>query len=123
MRQLETIQTKEKLNQLYAADDKGVGGAPHEYVIVHARHDEEVPAHIQEINFQKGHRNDPEARSGVIDSDLLEIVRDRLKGFQEGEFATDDNARALVHVEEALRFMNKRVEDRINRDVLGSYNK
>lgn len=122
MGQLKTIQTHEKLNEVYAVDDKGVGGANHQYSIVHARDDEEVPANITTIQFQEGSRKDPDSISGVLDPDLLEIVRDRLKGFQKGKFATDDNAEALEHVEEALRCMNKRVEDRINRNVLGTYN-
>ena len=60
---------------------------------------------------------------GVIDTDLLEIVRDRLQCFQNGEFATRENAIALTHIEEALMWMNRRVEDRIERNVLGTDNK
>lgn len=60
---------------------------------------------------------------GVLDTDLLEIVRDRLNDFQNGKFATRENAVALTHIEEALLWMNKRVEDRIERNVLGTNNK
>ena len=59
----------------------------------------------------------------IIYIDLLEIVRDRLKAFQAGDFATEYNAQALVHVEEALMWLNRRVEDRIERQVLGTNNK
>ena len=75
------------------------------------------------ITFQNGARNDENAVNGVLDTDLLEIVRDRLKGFQNGDFATRENAIALTHIEEALLWMNKRVEDRIERNVLGTYKK
>lgn len=50
-------------------------------------------------------------------------MRDRLKGFQQGQFATRENAIALAHIEEALLWMNKRVEDRIERGVLGTNEK
>lgn len=113
MRELKTIQKREKLNRVYAADEKGVGGANHEYVVVCGG----TPV---EIAFQHGPRKDPDSVNGVLDTDLLEIVRDRLIGFQSGEFATRENAIALTHIEEALLWMNKRVEDRIERGVLGT---
>lgn len=122
-RKLETVQTKEVLNTVYAVDEKGVGGANHQYTILHARDDEEVPANLTEISFQTGARKDSNSVSGVLDPDLLEIVRDRLRGFQEGKFATEDNAKALEHVEKALYYMNQRVEKRIERNVLGTYKK
>ena len=75
------------------------------------------------IDFQKGARKDENAQQGVIDSDLLEIVRDRMKCFQEGEFATEYNEKALEHIEQALYWLNKRVEDRAKRNVLGTYEK
>lgn len=116
MRELKTIQKREKLNRVYAADEKGVGGANHEYVVVCGG----TPV---EIAFQHGPRKDPDSVNGVLDTDLLEIVRDRLIGFQSGEFATRENAIALTHIEEALLWMNKRVEDRIERGVLGTNEK
>lgn len=123
MDKLSTIQKRENLNEVYAGE-KGVGGASHDYVIVKAdcaveNNDNEIVT----IHFQKGARKDPDAIHGVLDTDLLEIVRDRLRGFQSGEFATRENACALTHIEEALMWMNKRVEDRIERNVLGTYNK
>lgn len=75
------------------------------------------------IKFQKGPRKEATSQHGVLDTDLLEIVRHRLQCFQAGEFATRENAIALTHIEEALLWMNKRVEDRIERNVLGTYNK
>ena len=69
--------------------------------------------------MQCGSRKEENSIHGVIDSDLLEIVRDRLKSFQAGPFASEYNAKALEHVEEALMWLNRRVEDRIERNVLG----
>ena len=130
MDKLSTIQKRENLNEVYAGE-KGVGGASHDYMIVKAGcvevgedtitvNPEDI---LETIHFQEGARKDPNAMHGVLDSDLLEIVRDRLRGFQSGEFATRENACALTHIEEALMWMNKRVGDRIERNVLGTYEK
>ena len=120
MRELSTIQKREKLNKVYAVDEKGNGGANHRYEI----YTDDIVAEVEDpmavIQFQNGARKLPDSIHGVLDTDLLEIVRDRLKGFQQGEFATRENACALTHIEEALMWMNRRVEDRIERNVLGT---
>lgn len=121
-RLLNTIQKVEKLNVVRAIDEKGPGNANHIYDITavnaNGQHD-----YSTIIKFQKGPRKDPSSTYGVIDTDLLEIVRDRLKGFQAGDFATEDNAKALEHVELALMYLNKRVMDRYERNVLGTNEK
>lgn len=119
MGKLNTIQKREKLNDVIALGEKGNGGAYHNYS-VEIGHDGNY--HVS-IPFQDGARNLEGSRSGVLDTDLLEIVRHRLQSFQKGEFATRENAIALTHIEEALLWMNKRVEDRIERNVLGTMNK
>ena len=124
MRELNTIQKREKLNRVFAVDEPGNGGANHRYKII-SEPDEKNPEQFVDtaIQFQNGPRKEWGSVLGVLDTDLLEIVRDRLKGFQQGEFATRENAIALTHIEETLLWMNKRVEDRIERNVLGTYNK
>ena len=82
MRELSTIQKREKLNTVFAADEAGVGNASHEYAIYPAG----------------------SSREG-------------------GEFSCRENACALTHIEEALMWMNRRVEDRIERQVLGTEKK
>ena len=138
MRKLLTIQKREKLNNVFAVDEPGVGNANHVYAIPDAKFVDEVfldedglvstnscDSHLLHagIYFQHGARKEFESKMGVLDTDLLEIVRDRLKGFQSGEFATEYNAQALLHVEEALMWLNRRVEDRIERNVLGTEQK
>lgn len=121
MKELSTIQKREKLNRVFSIDEKGKGGANHEYLIVS---DKGLNAPKEcKIQFQNGARLEKDSTHGVLDTDLLEIVRDRLQGFQGGEFATRENAIALTHIEEALMWMNRRVEDRIERSVLGTNNK
>lgn len=121
MIKLSTIQKRENLNRVYAIDDKGPGGAHHEYEVCQDGGDKERL--LLTIQMQRGPRKDPESQHGVLDTDLLEIVRHRLQCFQAGEFASRENAIALTHIEEALMWMNRRVEDRIERNVLGTYNK
>ena len=116
MRELNTIQKVEKLNKVFAVDEPGNGGANHLYQIETS--DEDIA-----IQFQNGARKNPNAIHGILDTGLLEIVRDRLKGFQSGDFATEDNAKALEHIEIALMHLNKRVMDRYERNVLGTYEK
>ena len=122
-RKLNTIQKIEKLNNVFAIDEKGVGNANHRYTINRADNDNDDIHAITLINFQNGARKDPNSTEGVLDTDLLEVVRDRLIGFQSGAFATEDNAKALEHIEIDLIYMNKRVMDRYERNVLGTYQK
>lgn len=129
-RQLKKIQKRERLNDVFAIDDKGNGGANHLYAIISKEFPNTQNKYYNEeylvetmIQFQNGARKEEGSIHGVLDTDLLEIVRDRLIGFQQGEFATRENACALTHIEEALMWMNKRVEDRIERGVLGTNNK
>lgn len=117
MRILTTIQKRNKLNDVYAVDEPGAGGACHKYLIA-ANGD-----HLCNIEFQHGPRKDVNSVHGVLDTDLLEVVRDRLTAFQAGEFACDENEQALRHIEEALLWMNLRVENRAERNVLGTNNK
>lgn len=123
MRELSTIQKREKLNRVYASDEKGNGGANHEYLIAGGETGTGQYEVYTTILLQNGARKEENSIHGVIDTDLLEIVRDRLKSFQSGPFATRDNACALTHIEEALMWMNRRVEDRIERNILGKNEK
>lgn len=128
MMKLSTIQKREKLNDVYAVDENGNGGANHRYIICESgatdwccgNNPEGVYADIQ---LQNGARKEEVSIHGVIDTDLLEIVRHRLQSFQAGAFASRENAIALTHIEEALMWLNRRVEDRIERNVLGMNNK
>lgn len=124
-RKLSTIQKQNNLNSIYRMGDVGPGGAYHDYYVVLDGTSKRIDVDDAEvtISFQKGARKDGSANHGILDNDLLEIVRDRLKCFQQGDFACHENEMALIHIEEALMWMNKRAEDRAERNVLGTYNK
>lgn len=129
MKKLSTIQKREKLNDVFAVDEKGPGGANHLYIVYKngsaVLEDDDTSLRgkpedlLLTIQMQCGPRKEADSLPGVIDSDLLEIVRDRLKAFQAGPFSSRENACALTHIEEALMWLNRRVEDRIERNVLG----
>lgn len=133
MRELSTIQKREKLNEVFAVDGAGPGGANHLYMICKAggavltEERDSISAHPEDvmctIQMQCGPRKEADSLHGVIDSDLLEIVRDRLRAFQIGPYSSRENACALTHIEEALMWLNRRVEDRIERNALGQYQK
>lgn len=82
-RKLSTIQKREKLNDVYAMNERGNGGANHTYAVHKCGNTtvfETEPLAV--IQFQDGARKIPDSTPGVLDTDLLEIVRDRLKGFR-----------------------------------------
>ncbi len=103
MYKLNTIQKREKLNEVYVLDDKGPGGANHVYMI--CKKDKDIlDSVLVDINFQKGPRKEGSSTNGILDTDLLEIVRHRLQGFQEGSYACEYNEKALKHIEEAVQY-------------------
>ena len=123
MIELSRIQKRRNLNTVLRYGEPGPGGAYHDYVIRLETDPGYIPKYDSDehIHFQKGPRNSAESEHGFLDTDLLEIVRDRLTCFQAGEYACRENAMALTHIEEALMWMNRRVEDRAERGVLGTY--
>lgn len=110
MKRLTTIQQRGKLNEVYALDAPGSGGASHLYMICRSAPEEKTYRGVTTvpidslcmIQMQHGARNKPDSTNGALDCDLLEIVRDRLKAFQDGEFPCRENEYALMHIEEAL---------------------
>ena len=133
MKQLDQIQKLENLNDVFALDAPGPGGAHHLYQVCKhntGRISEEDGTFrtrpeniILTVQMQCGARNADGSIPGALDADLLEIVRDRLQDFQSGPFACRENACALTHIEEALMWMNRCVEDRITRSAPGTEQK
>lgn len=115
MRKLDTIQKKFLLNHAYATDNPDHSGANHFYTVL----DSEDKLIMGYIRFQQGTRSRVEPANGLRDDDLLEIVRDRLRGFQAGPFPCEENEKALKSIEEALGWLKKRTDSRAERGVLG----
>jgi len=72
-----------------------------------------------EIEFQHGPVKEV-GINGATNEVLIEIVMDRLAGFQTGKFACLANANALHSLEDALRHLQSRTADRVSRGVEGT---
>lgn len=110
MRELEVIMGEDKLNSVWAVDEKEFN-ANHEYAIF--RNDWE----IERIQFQRDPTEEKNSITGVTDSDLLEIVRDRLTDLQNSEFACKENENALANVNMALDWLYEKVLEKKRREV------
>ena len=94
--------------------DPAAGNARHIYGIQYGG-----PSDVLRVQFQHGPRAVSGSTAGVFDDDLLAVVQDRLESFQDGPFACDENAKALVLVREAREALGLRVARRIAKGVLG----
>lgn len=121
--------TDHKLNGLNAAldlnviDEPGHGGASHEYKITLKEgkmHNFVVGFEGTSllIPFQKGSMQESGV-NGISGEVLLATVIDRLRSFQAGSYACQDNADALLHLEQALACLQKRTKERLERGVEG----
>jgi hypothetical protein len=89
--------------------------APHHFLIKRAS-DNEV---LCKIDLQCGPIKE-EGVNGCCNEDLLNIVAERLRGFQKSEFNCSENGFALARIEEALMWLRKRTLIRENRNVEGT---
>jgi hypothetical protein len=114
-------------------DEPGAGGACHEYQIVNTVHQKDlvdVKEGVEEfavsiinhvlccISFQNGPVLEA-GINGITQEALITVCIDRLRCFQSGDFACDDNLDALTHLEAALTCLQKRTRDRLSRGVEG----
>jgi hypothetical protein len=120
-------------------DKPGAGGACHEYQITAiVPHIEEVfvvtelgvetnvktcdlgikEIPLSRISFQNGSVLEA-GINGITQEALITVCIDRLRCFQAGDFACDDNLDALTHLEAALACLQKRTRDRLSRGVEG----
>jgi hypothetical protein len=109
-------------------DEPGAGGANHVYCIggFNTATNKTDPwvgsASSAMVIFQNGPI--PEnGVNGVTQETLLAIVIDRLRAFQAGPFACQENADALASCEDALNLLQERTRRRIARGVEGTHQK
>lgn len=94
-------------------DEPGDGNASHVYDVV-------LPnGSVTTIKFQKG-PIPQQGINGLTQEVLLEIVADRLRSFQAGPFACEENGNALGFVEEAMAVLHDRTKKRMARGVEGT---
>jgi len=100
-------------NKITVMDEPGAGGAYHRYLVTKDQ------VSLCFVKFQEG----PIGEFGVTgcqNEDLLAIVIDRLKCFQAGPHACEENAKALKKVEEGLGWLRYRTAERVRRGVEGT---
>ena len=129
MQKLNRIQKRNNLNEVFSVDDvHAINNGHHVYAIKLKNPKPSTELKIDDafleptiyIRFQNGARCEPESVSGILDTDLLEIVRDRLESFQRGKYANECNAEAKKHIEQALLYLTWRTEERFEENKLGT---
>lgn len=108
--------------EIYSTDDKGAGGANHQYSIIEKGNkiDSSIGAFTYaQINFQKGPVQE-NGINGCHNEDLIVIVIDRLQSFQNSDYKCRENAIAITKLEEALMWLEKRTANRKARGVEGT---
>lgn len=98
--------------------DPDAGGASYRYEVLDV-----AGTTLGSINFQRGPRLAEGSTPGVLDSVLLAIVADRMRCFNAGALSTPENIQVLKHVEEALRWLRLRADERARRGVLDTPNR
>jgi hypothetical protein len=59
--------------------------------------------------------------NGAFVETVIAIAKDRLEFYQQGKFHCRENAKAILHLESALRILNERTTDRDARGVEGTH--
>ena len=86
--------------------------APHNFEVRRVEDD----ALVCSIHFQGGHVQEG-GLNGVNNEDLLNMVVERLECFQKSPSACRENAIAITKLEEALLWLRKRTEGRVQRGI------
>lgn len=110
-------------------DEPGQGGACHAYeisgydAVTNGSYKGGVfTRHSTTILFQNGPIDeDGNGANGIQHEALLAILIDRMRGFQTGPYACDDNEEALELLETALETMQNRTRERLARNVEGTH--
>lgn len=97
-------------------DEPGPGGANHVYQIL-------VPSGAttpsNRLEFQNGPIGEVGV-NGITNEALLAVVIDRMRGFQKGQFACNENHTILNHLKEAMFLLHERTKQREARGVEGT---
>lgn len=101
-------------------DEPGAGGANHDYRI--SWKDKDGVEIEQNVTFQNGPIKEV-GINGVTSEAHIAITMDRLRRFQEGLYACNDNAEALRHFTAGLACLQRRTLARIARGVEGTHEK
>jgi hypothetical protein len=114
--------------QICVMDEPGPGNACHKYHVYgfHTQGNKSAAEMNDETCLKVLFQNGPIAEAGVngiSNEALLAIVADRLFGFQQGGYACYENGMALMKINEAMMWLQKRTRDRVARGVEGTSQK
>lgn len=96
------------------AEKEFINNAPHFYEISNY-----YGPKVGEVKFQNGPIGEVGV-NGVMDENLLAILIDRLRHFQDSPYACRENAIALTHLQEAMLWTKARTGARELRNVEGT---
>ena len=127
MRELTDHKQNEANEQItvQVVDEPGHGAACHEYRAHVESHPERgcaVERGLMSLSFQNGPIKEVGV-NGITHEVLLAVLIDRMRSFQDGDYACRENAIALTKLEEALMWLNKRTQGREARGVEGTHEK
>lgn len=112
------VEPQDALLQIRVKDEPGPGNAHHHYEFYVEPNEGNERGYKADIHFQNGPI--PEnGVNGITSEALLAVVIDRLRGFQSGPFACDENAQALVNAKQSLHWLQQRTIQRRRRGVEG----
>lgn len=103
-------------------DEPSYGGACHRYNIEGTISIGEPTVSLTEIYFQEGPIKE-HGVNGCHNEDLIAIVLDRLHHFQTSEYACENNAKAINDLEDALKWLRFRTQEREARGIEGTSEK
>lgn len=121
----EVNRTNEQL-KIQCVDKQGAGGANHSYIISGFDSKTNVSSTTESTELNIVFQNGPIPEmgvNGVTHEALLAILEDRIQSFQEGAFANDYNAEALLLIRAAKEVLLNRTRDRLTRGVEGTHQK
>ncbi len=72
-------------------------------------------------NGPLGRGNERREPNGAFVEDVIDAAADRIRFYQSGKFACDDNAEAIKHLEAALEALQRRTKEREQRHVEGTH--
>jgi hypothetical protein len=112
---VEEIKTTAHSHVAYTTELEPGTFAPIEFSVV----DSDKTHVIDRIHFHSGPIHN--GVNGVMNEDLLHMVKVRLEYFQESQFRCDENGEALEHVKAAIEVLSKRSQERKSRGVEGTH--
>jgi hypothetical protein len=108
-------------NTFIVHEDEPKFGAPHHFQVqVNSSADlVKYRGMMTKVDFQEGPIKE-NGVNGIANEDALVMVLARLEGFQNTKYKCDENAKAISHIEEALKVLREHTNKRVERNVEGT---